>query len=153
MFDFSLYFTPLINKLLIYLIEVSQLNCKTRLKQAFHLSYITATERVLLLQTVILSIDFSSHLDLNHFKASYKEYLSLYLSKIISESSKLKYLKCLWNEIFTYFFILNYWSLILWFLIFEFGLRTSAYEFFSSFKVGQFEWKCVTFRTRSKYAN
>ena len=40
-------------------------------------------------------------------------------------------LKCLWNEIFAFSFyskILK--SMILWFVIFEFGLRTSAYEFF-----------------------
>ena len=40
-------------------------------------------------------------------------------------------LKCLWKEIFAYFFILNFWcSMILWFVIFEFGLRISACEFF-----------------------
>ena len=38
--------------------------------------------------------------------------------------------KCLWNEIFAHFFkskILK--PMILWFVIFEFGLRTGAYEF------------------------
>ena len=60
----------------------------------------------------------------------------------------------LWNEIFAYFFILNYWSL--WSSDSEFsslGFGIAHTNFFSSFKVGQFESKCATFRARSKYAN